>query len=133
MPTDKEIKQLVLNVLTEEQYASATKNEDELYLTPDTNDLYQHCIYINGPDQSGRVIDIYITVISSKSLNVDSLTDLKTLLGNTFIYSATGFYDTSFVYAINQNGFLINDAGVTREFSYAYIDQITYEDTVTTI
>ena len=34
MPTDKELKQLVINVLTEEQYASATKNEDELYLTP---------------------------------------------------------------------------------------------------
>ena len=34
MPVDKEIKQLVLNILTEEQYASATKNEEELYFTP---------------------------------------------------------------------------------------------------
>ena len=38
MPTDKEIKQLVLNVLTEEQYASIAKKEDELYLTPDDSD-----------------------------------------------------------------------------------------------
>ena len=34
MPTDKEIKKLIINVLSEEQYASATKNEGELYLTP---------------------------------------------------------------------------------------------------
>lgn len=35
MPTDKKLNTLVLNVMTEEQYNSATKNEDELYLTPD--------------------------------------------------------------------------------------------------
>lgn len=35
MPTDKKLKSLVLNVMTEEQYNSAEKNEDELYLTPD--------------------------------------------------------------------------------------------------
>lgn len=37
MPTDKKIKNLVFNVLTEEQYESATKNEDEFYLTPDNS------------------------------------------------------------------------------------------------
>lgn len=37
MPTDKEVKNLVFNVLTEEQYESATKNEDEFYLTPDNS------------------------------------------------------------------------------------------------
>ena len=36
--TDTKGKKLRLNVLTEEQYASATKNEDELYLTPDTGE-----------------------------------------------------------------------------------------------
>ena len=34
--TDTKLNKLILNVLTEEQYASATKNEEELYLTPDT-------------------------------------------------------------------------------------------------
>lgn len=38
MPTDKKLKSLVLNVMTEAQYNSATKNEDELYLTPDNSD-----------------------------------------------------------------------------------------------
>lgn len=37
MPTDKKLKNLVFNVLTEEQYESATKNEDEFYLTPDNS------------------------------------------------------------------------------------------------
>lgn len=37
MPTDKKVKNLVFNVLTEEQYESATKNEDEFYLTPDNS------------------------------------------------------------------------------------------------
>ena len=36
--TDTKLSKLILNVLTEEQYASATKNEDELYLTPDTGE-----------------------------------------------------------------------------------------------
>ena len=36
--TDTKLNKLILNVLTEEQYASATKNEDELYLTPDTGE-----------------------------------------------------------------------------------------------
>ena len=36
--TDTKLNKLILNVLTEEQYASATKNEDELYLTPDNGE-----------------------------------------------------------------------------------------------
>lgn len=44
MPTDKKLKNLVLNVLTEEQYDSATKNEDELYITPDNSDELEKVI-----------------------------------------------------------------------------------------
>lgn len=44
MPTDKKLKNLVLNVMTEEQYDSATKNEDELYLTPDNSDEIEKVI-----------------------------------------------------------------------------------------
>ena len=41
MPTDKELDKLILNIMTEDQYAAATKNADELYLTPlsDTDGL----------------------------------------------------------------------------------------------
>lgn len=103
--TDKEIKQLILNVLTEEQYASATKNDDELYLTPisesdstdsktislfgnhsilvpststDTNiDIYVHNIV--GKSSIANEV-LYLTIYSSSNLNVDSPTDLNTIL-----------------------------------------------------
>ncbi len=38
MATDKTLSKLIINNLTQAQYDSATKNEDELYLTPDTTD-----------------------------------------------------------------------------------------------
>ena len=36
MPTDHNIRQLIINKLTDEQYEQAVKSADELYLTPDT-------------------------------------------------------------------------------------------------
>lgn len=36
MPTDTNVAQVILNKLTKAQYDSATKNANELYLTPDT-------------------------------------------------------------------------------------------------
>ena len=36
--TDTKLSKLILNVLTKEQYDSANKNEEELYLTPDTTE-----------------------------------------------------------------------------------------------
>ena len=38
MPTDTKLNNLVINYLTQAQYDSATKNENELYLTPDATD-----------------------------------------------------------------------------------------------
>lgn len=45
MPTDKKLNNLIINYLTEEQYKSATKNEDELYLTPDVGGNEIETIY----------------------------------------------------------------------------------------
>ena len=36
--TDTKSSKLILNILSKEQYDSATKSEDELYLTPDTGE-----------------------------------------------------------------------------------------------
>ena len=38
MPQTTDIRKLVINKLTKDQYDAATKNADELYLTPDTTD-----------------------------------------------------------------------------------------------
>lgn len=50
-------------------------------------DLYQHNIEFNSTD--GKVFINFI-VVSSKNLVVDSLTDLKTILGSTFTYPVSG-------------------------------------------
>lgn len=38
MATDKTLNKLIINVLSQAQYDSITKKEDELYLTPDSTD-----------------------------------------------------------------------------------------------
>ena len=82
MPTDKKLNTLVLNVMTEEQYNSATKNEDELYLTPDDPievNLYTHNISLSYMGQSY----LYITLITSTNIAISSITELASLLGTT--------------------------------------------------
>ena len=82
MPTDKKLNTLVLNVMTEEQYNSATKNEDELYLTPDDHievNLYTHNISLSYMGQSY----LYITLIISSNTAISSMAELASLLGTT--------------------------------------------------
>lgn len=79
MPTDKKLNTLVLNVMTEEQYASATKNEDELYLTPDEPievKLYTHNISLSYNAQS----HLYFTLINSSNTTISSMIELNALL-----------------------------------------------------
>lgn len=50
-------------------------------------DLYNHDITIKGTDAGiNGVYEVHVFKTSSNNLKVDSLTDLKTLLGNTFKY-----------------------------------------------
>ncbi len=50
-------------------------------------DLFNHDITIKGTDSSiDGVYEVHVFKTSSNNLNVNSLTDLKTLLGNTFKY-----------------------------------------------
>lgn len=81
MPTDKKLNTLVLNVMTEEQYASATKNEDELYLTPDETievKLYTHNISLSYMGQSY----LYLTLITSSNTAISTLNELFSVLGS---------------------------------------------------
>ena len=50
-------------------------------------DLYRHVITATDSNNRGLIMSVF----SSKNLNVKSLTDLKTLLGNTFNYPASGW------------------------------------------
>lgn len=98
-------------------------------------DLYQHHILCSTPNVGIKVL---ITVISSKNLKVDSLTDLKTLLGNTFECPCTGYAmaQGKSLVICNENGFLpidvwVNVVDPTPDVTWSNIESIV--DTVTTI
>lgn len=148
MPTDKKLNKLVINNLTEEQYANAVKNEDELYFTPDTIDssksislfgnhsilvpsdssdnnidLYNHNIVITSSDKKSV---IYMTITSSSNLIVDSITDLNTLLKNqsrnimvTGIRTLDG--GSSPIISIDWNGAFVGS-------NYTWVDPVNEED-----
>lgn len=98
-------------------------------------DLYQHRIVCSTPNDGIKVL---ITVISSKNLIVDSLTALKTLLGNTFECPCIGYsgaLDKSLAIC-NENGFLpidiwVNVIDPTPDITWSNIESIV--DTVTTL
>lgn len=97
-------------------------------------DLYRHHIQC----QQGSAVGyghIDIDIISSKNLKVDSLTDLKSVLGNTFRYPAFGQGDGNsyMVLGVNQNGPLgYPIEGVVIETQHSWTGW-TFTDTVTTI
>ena len=96
-------------------------------------DLYKHHIVCTS---SGSLIKVLIEFISSKNLKVDSLTDLKTLLGNTFECPCTGLFRSTQLSICNEKGFLpldiwTNVINPSPDITWADISTIT--DTVTTI
>lgn len=97
-------------------------------------DLYQHNISYTSTD-SDKLVKIRFIVISSKNLVVDSLTDLKTLLGNTFTYPVNGANSTNnqSIYEITETGY---KSGATPYVLYDTVTAYpagTWTDTVTTV
>lgn len=90
-------------------------------------DLYQHVIHFHSNDFE----DILFTLISSKDVVVDSLTDLKTLLGNTFEYPVSGTRSAEPIMCINQTGYATVSSYYKGDW-YTY-PAGTWTDTVTTI
>ena len=95
-------------------------------------DLYRHSITLlqgtEGSDQT--YTKALITVISSNNLVVDSLTDLKTLLGNTFTYPASGFRhfgagNNVQVYGISDTQWLIPTGNLSISSSTTLTDVVT--------
>lgn len=97
-------------------------------------DLYRHNILFTSTDLD-NLVKIRFTVISSKNIIVDSLTALKTLLGNTFTYPVNGANSTKSqsIYEITETGFK------SGETPYVLYDTVTpystgaWSDTVTTV
>lgn len=96
-------------------------------------DLYRHNICFTSTDQD-KMAKIRFIVISSKNVNVNSLANLKTLLGNTFTYPVNGGTgDNKSVYEITETGY---KAGATPYVLYDTVTAYpagTWTDTVTTV
>lgn len=97
-------------------------------------DLYQHNICFTSTDRD-KIVKIRFTVISSKNLVVDSLTDLKTLLGNTFTYPVNGANSTNnqSIYEITETGFKSGTSGYVLYDTVTAYPAGTWTDTVTTV
>ena len=99
-------------------------------------DLFRHYVTFTPSDMtigSGLRLVIY----SSNNLKVDSLTDLKTLLGNTFEYPATGAFKlnsplTYYITSVTETGYRYYVSDDTDNYITSY-PAGTWTDTVTTI
>lgn len=103
-------------------------------------DLYRHHINITGQNEkfNFKSGEIYIDFISSNNLNVDSLTDLKTLLGNTFKIQAYGGTtkalpdNAAHALYMNESNLTIIDE-ITNVREDASLSFLSFTDNVTTI
>lgn len=92
-------------------------------------DLYRHNIRIKV-SVSGFGAEIYFTYYSSNNLQVDSLTDLKTLMGDTFVESVSGNTSTNLpVQYITESAFNVQG----QNYTWASMTSITITDGVKTI
>lgn len=123
MPTDKKLKSLVLNVMTEEQYNSTTKNEDELYLTPDEGGGGNYSINVESikgaisgsgspgsayweDNNSDRIIrpNTHYDVGFSTGICYKYNYNTETLQPNQFVIPVGGYHTAGFKQRIKQYG-----------------------------
>lgn len=99
-------------------------------------DLFRHYVTFTPSDMTGGS-GLRLVIYSSNNLKVDSLTDLKTLLGNTFEYPATGSFklDSPLAYyitSVTETGYRYYVSDDTDNSITPYPTG-TWTDTVTTI
>lgn len=97
-------------------------------------DLYLHNIVFTSSDPD-KIVKIRFIVPSSNNLEVNSLTDLKTLLGNTFTYPVNGANSTNnqSIYEITETGFKSGTSGYVLYDTVTAYPTGTWTDTVTTV
>lgn len=88
MPTDTKLNNLVINYLTQEQYdAIGTKNNDELYLTPDSTDTtfskarYKHVVNLSFKEAGVTKLSALFTGYNSSNEPVTTYEKLTKLFG----------------------------------------------------
>ena len=89
--------------------------------------LYRHVIHATK-----QGVEFMISVISSNNLKVTSLANLKTLLGNTFEYPATGYYEGNLTAIWKINESVATDIDYPSPTSFP-LTEFTFTDTVTPV
>lgn len=97
-------------------------------------DLYLHNIVFKSSDPD-KIVKIRFIVPSSNNLEVNSLTDLKTLLGNTFTYPVNGANSTNnqSIYEITETGYKSGTSGYVLYDTVTAYPTGTWTDNVKTI
>lgn len=121
MPTDKEVKNLVFNVLTEEQYESATKNEDEFYLTPD-NSVEIEKVNAELPSRTTATLlttlkigDTYYKIIEPVAVEITANADATNGTITDGQLATLQASDSNYV-MFNHEKFFLNDDGAKEGF-----------------
>lgn len=91
-------------------------------------DLYRHNLEIKIGSNS-----IFTMFYSSNNLNIDSLTDWKTVAGNEFTFPAWGMYNSEAVRDVTQGGFDALTSSFANDFTTWTSISFTIVDTVTTV
>lgn len=91
-------------------------------------DLYRHTLEIKIGSNS-----IFTMFYSSNNLNIDSLTDWKTVAGNEFSFPAWGMYNSTAVRDVTQGGFDALTSSFTNNFITWASISFTITDIVTTV
>lgn len=103
-------------------------------------DLYNHDIKITGTDASiDGTYEVHVFKTSSNNLKVDSLTDLKTLLGNTFKYwNVNGSIENQLdsmgwmALYVTQSSIVFQPTNTSTPYTLS-LTGATFTDTVTTV
>lgn len=97
-------------------------------------DLYRHSVRAIQNTDIPEFGHCDINIISSNNLKIDSLTDLKTILGNSFRYPAfgQGGGNTFYILGVTENGILGYSPTTPTEHVYSW-NGWTFTDVVKTI
>lgn len=100
-------------------------------------DIYKHTVIAQRTESGSWTGMAYFVIYSSNNLNIDSLTDLKTVLGDTFIQPCSGYMkkaadETNFCELVTNSGFMVRTASAISYDTIPYT-YTTFTDTVTPI
>lgn len=83
-------------------------------------DLYEHDVTISGEN-----IDVLVSdIISSNNLSIDSLTDMKTICGDTFSKSCSGVVNGKTAYKITETSIYLTDGTTQVLTGVTFTDQM---------